>query len=433
MNFRQFVADQRRQDQKIAAELKLQEHQITQELKLKAEKARNEIEQSRKELEQKAEQARKELEQNAEQARKEYELKAEQSRKEYEFRTTELELKKHQSQEELRLKDEKAAKELKLREEELELKREQYKEEMRLKIVELELKKEQSKEGVRLQEGHTKERQRLEELRVTEEIKIKDKEVSASVRLLEQQTQTALAQTNKALKEAEALELKNVRNSKNRPLLADSDRRRVLARVFPKKIGAKCEIVECPTHVCAFSCSIIEAEGYTLGDIDRLLVVCPEHARVNRPRAHAVEHNRRKLETWLYRFGCSSTGLCALCGSCKLAVWHTETHTCHINAAAEGGGDALQNLVIGSVACNQQQGVKPLAEYHAQIRVEPELVKATICVPEDKIEDAMGILMRKHKGICKKCPAARLEAMLVQAPKRKHIQFRLDVRKTTTY
>lgn len=415
MNFRQFVADQRRQDQRIAAELKLQEHQITQELKLKAE------------------QSRKEFEQNAEQARKDYELKAEQSRQEFELRAKELELKKHQSTEELRIRDEKAAKELKLCEEELELKKEQYKEELRLKIMELEFKKDQSKEGVRLQEGHTKERQRLEELRVTEEIKIKDKEVSASVRLLEQQTQTAVAQTSKALKEAEALELKNVRNSKNRPLLADSDRRRVLARVFPKKIGAKCEVVECPTHVSAFSCSIIEADGYALGDIDRLLVVCPEHARVNRPRAYAVEHNRRKLETWLYRFGCSSIGLCALCGRCKLAVWHTETHMCHINAAAEGGGDALQNLVIGHVACNQQQGVKPLAEYHAQIRVEPELVKAKICVPEEKIEDAMSILLRKHKGVCKKCPVARLEAMLVQAPKRKQIQFTLDVRKTTTY
>jgi hypothetical protein len=454
ITLRQFFADQRRLDEKSAAELKLQEHQITQELKLKAEQSRKELEQkaeqSRKELEQKAEQSRKELEQKAEQSRKELEQKAEQSRKEYELRANELELKKQQtleqlrlqelqskdqfrlqvekSKEQLRLQDEKSKNELKLREEELLLKREQYKEELRLKIVELEFKKEQAQEGVRLQENHAKERERLDEMRLTEEMKIKEKESSASIKLLEQQTQTAVVLTNKAQKEVEAAELKNARVSKHRALLADSDRRRVLARVFPRKIGAKCEIVECQTYVSAFSCSILEGRGYTLGDIDRLLVVCAEHARLNRPRAHVVEHNRRKLETWLYRFGCSSMGLCALCGLCKLAVWHTETHTCHINAVAEGGGDALDNLVIGSVSCNQQQGVKPLVEYHEQIRVDPTLVKRKICVPEDKIEDAMNIMLRKHKGVCKKCPTVRLEALLLQPSKPKHVQSRLEVR-----
>lgn len=387
---RKHFSDERRLDEKTKADLKLQQHQLDEELKLRA---------------------------------AELELKKTQAKEE-------IRLKEEKSREELRLQEEQFQKELQLRAAELELKKEQCLEELKLKTEELKLKQEQSKEGLRLQESQTKDRQRLDELRLTEEIKSREKEVAATVKLLDQQTQTALAQTTKVQKEVEAAAIKNERISKSRLILADSDRRQVLARVFPHKIGAKCEIVGCPTFVSVFSCAIIEEPGYAAGDLDKLFVVCSEHAKLNRPRVHLVEHKKRKLEAWLYRFGCDSMGLCAVCGRCPLAVWHTETHMCHINPSADGGNDSLDNLVIGSVACNQQQGTKTLAEYHEQIRVPPVPVHK-VCVPEERIDEAMRILTKKDKRHCKKCPTVRLEAMLAEVQKSKHIQITLDLRKRT--
>lgn len=409
---RKHFSDERRLDEKTKADLKLQQHQLDEELKLRA-----------AEFELKKTQAKEEIRLKEEKSREELRLQQEKSREE-------LRLQEEKSREELRLQEEQFQKELQLRAAELELKKEQCLEELKLKTEELKLKQEQSKEGLRLQESQTKDRQRLDELRLTEEIKSREKEVAATVKLLDQQTQTALAQTTKVQKEVEAAAIKNERISKSRLILADSDRRQVLARVFPHKIGAKCEIVGCPTFVSVFSCVIIEEPGYAAGDLDKLFVVCSEHAKLNRPRVHLVEHKKRKLEAWLYRFGCDSTGLCAVCGRCPLAVWHTETHMCHINPSADGGNDSLDNLVIRSVACNQQQGTKTLAEYHEQIRVPPVPVHK-VCVPEERIDEAMRILTKKDKRHCKKCPTVRLEAMLAEVQKSKHIQITLDLRKRT--
>ena len=230
-----------------------------------------------------------------------------------------------------------------------------------------------------------------------------------------------MAQTAKAQNEVDA---KTARMSKQRDVLADTDKRAVLMRVFPTHIAAKCEIVGCPTYISAFSCSIVEEPGYTLGHINKLLVVCAEHAKQNRAHAHAIEHLRRKLETWLYRVGPFSRTLCALCGQCDLSLWNADTHVCHVHAGAQGGSYSLDNLVIGSVGCNLQQGIRTLEEYQAQIRVDPIPLK--ICVPEHKIDEAMKVLTSKDKRVRTKCPLARLDSMLAEPVKPKQVQRTLN-------
>jgi 5-methylcytosine-specific restriction endonuclease McrA len=323
---------------------------------------------------------------------------------------SEIKLQQHQSTRELELKERQMDEEINIKKKELQLKELQVAEELKIKADEFKLKESQSTE-----------QNRLNELRLKEELKLKEQEAAAAVKLLEQQTKTAMAQTAKAQNEVDA---KTARMSKQRDVLADTDKRSALMRAFPVHIAAKCEVVGCATYISAFSCSIVEEPGYTLGHINKLLVVCAEHAKQNRARAHAIEHLRRKLETWLYRVGPFSRTLCALCGRCDLSLWNADTHVCHVHAGAQGGSYALENLVIGSIGCNLQQGIKTLDEYQAQIRVAPIPLK--ICVPENKIDEAMKVLTSKDKRVRTKCPLARLESMLAEPNKPKQVQRTLN-------
>ena len=359
ISVRQFVANQRRLDQRSESEMKLQERQLDEEINIK--------------------------------------------------------------KKELQLKELQVAEELKIKVEDFKIREQQAAEELKIKAEDFKIREQQAAEEMNLKRLQSAEQNRLNELRLKEELKFKEQEAAAAVKLLEQQTKTAMAQTAKAQNEVDA---KTARMSKQRDVLADTDKRAVLMRVFPTHIAAKCEIVGCPTYISAFSCSIVEEPGYTLGHINKLLVVCAEHAKQNRAHAHAIEHLRRKLETWLYRVGPFSRTLCALCGQCDLSLWNADTHVCHVHAGAQGGSYSLDNLVIGSVGCNLQQGIRTLEEYQAQIRVDPIPLK--ICVPEHKIDEAMKVLTSKDKRVRTKCPLARLDSMLAEPVKPKQVQRTLN-------
>jgi 5-methylcytosine-specific restriction endonuclease McrA len=330
-------------------------------------------------------------------------------------------LQEQQSTRELELKERQMDEEINIKKKELQLKELQVAEELKIKADDFKIREQQALEEMNLKKLQSAEQNRLNELRLKEELKLKEQEAAAAVKLLEQQTKTAMAQTAKAQNEVDA---KTARMSKQRDVLADTDKRSALMRAFPVHIAAKCEVVGCTTYISAFSCSIVEEPGYTLGHIDKLLVVCAEHAKQNRARAHAIEHLRRKLETWLYRVGPFSRTLCALCGRCDLSLWNADTHVCHVHAGAQGGSYSLENLVIGSIGCNLQQGIKTLDEYQAQIRVAPIPLK--ICVPENKIDEAMKVLTSKDKRVRTKCPLARLESMLAEPNKPKQVQRTLN-------
>lgn len=334
---------------------------------------------------------------------------------------SEIKLREQQSTRELELKERQMDEEIEIKKKELQLKELQVAEELKIKADDFKIREQQALEEMTLKKLQSAEQNRLNELRLTEELKLKEQEAAAAIKLLEQQTKTAMAQTAKAQNEVDA---KTARASKQRDVLSDTDKRAVLLRVFPKHIVAKCEVVECLAYISAFSCNIVEEPGYSLGHIDKLLVVCAEHAKQNRARAHAVEHLRRKLEAWLYRVGPFSHTVCALCGRCDLSLWNTDTHVCHVHAGAQGGSYALENLVIGSIGCNMQQGIKTLDEYQAQIRVAP--IPRKVFVPEHKIEEAMKVLTSKDKRVRTKCPLARLESILAEPNKPKQVQRTLN-------
>jgi len=338
--------------------------------------------------------------------------------------------------EELRMKEQRAAEELKIKAEELRAKERQMEQELKIKVEELRLKERQATEDYKLKCSTAMEERRMNEQRMQEElrqqdkkiqeelrqqdkkieaeIKLKEQEASASIRFLAQKTQTAAAHTATAEKEAEAATLKAFRLSKQKELLCDSDRRSALLRKFPKTISARCDMVGCNLFVCALKCSIVELPGYTMGQADKLQVVCIEHAKAH-PKSHLVDFDRYKLNTWLFREGGASHTNCALCGKCELAVWYTEAHVCHVNPRALGGRCDNDNLVIGSAGCNQQQGKKTLEDYQEQIRRAP--IAKHVRVPESKLDAVLNELLRRDKRSCRKCPLDRMNSIIEAEPK----------------
>ena len=399
MSVRQFFGNQRREDERVAADIRLQELQAMEALKLKSL-----------------------------QFEKEFELKEKQA-------AEELRAKERQAAEELRVKEKQAAEELKIKNEELRAKERQVEQELKIKVEELRLKERQAAENYKLkcstamedrgmnehrmqEELRQQDRKMQEELRqqdrkIEAELKLKEQEASASMRLLSLQIQTAAAHTAAAEKDAEAATLKAFRLSKQKELLCDSDRRTALLRKFPKTIGARCDVVGCALYVCAFKCSIVELPGYAMGQADKLQIVCIEHAKSS--KSHLVDFERYKLNTWVFRQGGASHTNCALCGKCELAVWYTEAHVCHVNPRALGGRCDNDNLVIGSAGCNQQQGKKTLEDYQEQIRKSP--IAKQVRVPEDKLDAVLNELLRRDKRSCRKCPLDRMKAIIAAPAK----------------
>jgi actin-related protein len=355
MTILQFNANQRREDERITTELKLKELQTSEELKIKERQT-----------------------------------------------SEELKLKERQTSEEIRLKERQTSEEIRLRHEELRLKERQAAEEFTLKSS-------QAIERNRLSEHRLEEELKQQEKKIEAEIKIKQEEASANIKLLMQKTQTAAAHTATAEKEVEAATLKTLRLSKQRDVLADSDRRAVLTRVFPKVATALCEVPGCPLYVCAFRCTIAEQSGYTMGDLEKLRVVCIEHSKAP-VRTHKVEPDRKKLHTWVYRVGAASHTKCALCGNCDLAIWSADANVCHVLPVAMGGRSDNDNLVIGSIGCNLQQGAKTLEDYQQRIRKAP-IIK-TVSVPEFKLDAVIHELQRRDKRTCVKCPLDRMQSLL---------------------
>jgi actin-related protein len=372
MTILQFNASQRREDERIVAELKLKELQVDKELKLK------------------------------------------------EFQTSEeIRLKERQTSEEMRLKELQTSEELKLKErqtsEEIRLKQEDYKLKERQAAEEFALKSSQATERNRLSEHRLEEELKQQEKKIEAEIKIKQEEASANIKLLVQKTQTAAAHTVTAEKEVEAATLKTLRLSKQRDVLCDSDRRCVLQRAFSKVVSVLCEVPGCTLYVCAFRCFIAEEPGYTMGDVEKLRVVCIEHCKPP-VRVHKVEPDRMKLMTWAYRAGGASHAVCALCGKCDLTLWSADMNVCHVIPVAMGGRSDNDNLVIGSSGCNFQQGAQTLDDYQQRIRKAP-IVK-TVCVPEHKLEAVIHELQRRDKRTSTKCPLDRMQAILASSNKR---------------
>jgi 5-methylcytosine-specific restriction endonuclease McrA len=412
MSVRQFFGNQRREDERAAADIRLQELQTMEGLKLKGLQLDKEIELKEKQLD-------KEIELKEKQSAEELRAKEHQIAEELKIKVEELRAKEHQ-----------IAEELKIKAEELRAKERQMEQELRIKMDEFRLKERQASEDYQLkcstalEERHMKEHRMQEELRqqdkkIEAEIKLKEEEASASIRLLSQQTQTAAAHTTAAEKEAEAATLKAFRLSKQKVLLCDSDRRSALLRKFPKTIGARCDVVGCNLFVCAFKCSIVELPGYRMGEADKLQVVCIEHAKAH-AKSHMVDFERYKLNTWVFREGGASHTNCALCGKCELAVWYTEAHVCHVNPRALGGRCDNDNLVIGSAGCNQQQGMKTLEDYQEQIRKAP--IPKQVRVPEVKLDAVLNELLRRDKRSCRKCPLERMKSIISAPPKPEQVQ-----------
>jgi hypothetical protein len=342
----------------------------------------------------------------------------------------ELKLKERQTVEELKLKERQTAEELRMKERQtldgLRLKELQTSEVIRIKKEDHKLKERQAAEAFALKSSQAIERNRLSEHRLEEElkhqekkieaeIKIKQEEASANIKLLAQKTQTAAAHTATAEKEAEAAMLKTLRLSKQRDILSDSDRRAVLQRVFPEVASAKCEVPGCSLYVSLFRCTIAEASGYTMGDLEKLRVVCTEHCKPP-VRSHKYEPDRKRVDTWVYRVGAASHTKCALCGECDLTIWSSRTQVCHVLPVAMGGRSDNDNLVIGSIECNLQQGAQTLEEYQQQIRTEPIL--KTVSVPELKLGAVIQELQRRDKRVCVKCPLERMQTILSAPTKR---------------
>lgn len=267
-------------------------------------------------------------------------------------------LKEWQVEEELRLKTHHMEQELKLKQDQLRAKERHMEEELKLKAQELRLKEHQIAEDIKMKSAQVVAQRGLNEQRFQEELKQQDEKIEAEIKLLAQQTRTVEAHTAAAEKEAELVALKGLRFSQQKEVLCNSDRSSVLKRKFPTVVTALCDALGCDTFVCAFKCIIAELPGYAMGDVEKLQVVCTEHAK-GRPKVHVVDFDRYKLSTWVYRVGGASHTTCGLCGKCELAVWHTEAHVCHINPRALGGRADHENLVMGSAGCNQQQGQKP--------------------------------------------------------------------------
>jgi len=383
MTILQFSANQRREDARIATELKLKELQTSEELRMKERQT-----------------------------------------------SEELKLKERQTVEELKLKERQTAEELRMKERQtldgLRLKELQTSEVIRIKKEDHKLKERQAAEAFALKSSQAIERNRLSEHRLEEElkhqekkieaeIKIKQEEASANIKLLAQKTQTAAAHTATAEKEAEAAMLKTLRLSKQRDILSDSDRRAVLQRVFPEVASAKCEVPGCSLYVSLFRCTIAEASGYTMGDLEKLRVVCTEHCKPP-VRSHKYEPDRKRVDTWVYRVGAASHTKCALCGECDLTIWSSRTQVCHVLPVAMGGRSDNDNLVIGSIECNLQQGAQTLEEYQQQIRTEPIL--KTVSVPELKLGAVIQELQRRDKRVCVKCPLERMQTILSAPTKR---------------
>lgn len=401
MSVRQFFGNQRREDERAAADIRLLELQAMEGLKLKSL-------QLDKEIELKEKQSVEELRAKERQVAEELKIKAK----------------------ELRARERQVAEELKIKAEELRAKERQMEQELRIKMDEFRLKERQAAEDYQfkcstaLEERHMKEHRMEEELRqqdkkIEAEIKLKEQETSASIRLLSQQTQTAAAHTAAAEKDAEVATLKAFRLSKQKELLCDSDRRSALLRKFPKTISARCDVVGCNLFVCALKCSIVELPGYRMGEADKLQVVCIEHAKAH-PKSHLVDFERYKLNTWVFREGGASHTNCALCGKCELAVWYTEAHVCHVNPRALGGRCDNENLVIGSAGCNQQQGKKTLEDYQEQIRKAP--IPKQVRVPEVKLDAVLNELLRRDKRSCRKCPLERMKSIISAPPKPEQVQ-----------
>ncbi len=86
------------------------------------------------------------------------------------------------------------------------------------------------------------------------------------------------------------------------------------------------------------------------------------------------------LELWLYRNGTKSTkSVCGICGVCPRYVWSKDLNVCHMLAKSKGGPRILDNLVLGTSKCNNQQGIQNLCDYQTQNNI----VAPPCCRPED--------------------------------------------------
>jgi hypothetical protein len=150
-------------------------------------------------------------------------------------------------------------------------------------------------------------------------------------------------------------------------ILAVSDRNAVLERHFPKNMSAQCGYLGCTAFVTLLNSHILLLAGYSLGKIDRLTVVCAPHARLGVSQKTRIADSNQ-INTWLHREGLKTLASCGICGRCLLRPWSADVHSAHVRASARGGSDAVDNRVVASAACNQQQGTSELCEHRDRIR-----------------------------------------------------------------
>jgi 5-methylcytosine-specific restriction endonuclease McrA len=186
-----------------------------------------------------------------------------------------------------------------------------------------------------------------------------------------------------------------------------------------------CDVEGCLDNICAVKCSILEKAGFSAGDIEKLLVVCPYHAKNHKPAEiiHQVHLRDEKCMVWLYTIGVSSHTICVVCGQCPLYIWQSDAEVCHVKAEAQGGTRALDNLVIGKHGCNKKQGAQHLNEFHKRIRRQANARQ--VVVPEEKLVDVLKELQSRCHKKTKKSPVARMQDILKATAKPSMRQTRI--------
>ena len=153
--------------------------------------------------------------------------------------------------------------------------------------------------------------------------------------------------------------------------LAIPDVRRLKEAHFGDALTARCGHQPCTNHVNAAKGWIVAKDNYTAGMVDlqsHATVVCPAHAKDSlEPVRHQYSLNPRLVEIWLYRVGSgTSCTKCGICGTCPLRLWG-DVELCHMSPSALGGSDDADNLILGSPACNRQQGGEDMRAFSLRI------------------------------------------------------------------
>jgi 5-methylcytosine-specific restriction endonuclease McrA len=171
-------------------------------------------------------------------------------------------------------------------------------------------------------------------------------------------------------------------------LISIPDVRRLLELKFPKNLTGQCSHPTCFNRINATVSYIVADKNYVAGTANLAecaSIVCLHHfEQTNLPIRYTFAIPKNLVELWIYRNGIStSCGLCGICGVCPLYIWSSNLEICHVVSRADGGPTEVDNLILGSRECNQQQATQSLASFSQRISSTTALQK---CFPKYQLK-----------------------------------------------